>query len=129
VHFSPIYVPIVRGILDICHAFPSRSWSRAELLELYRDFYRDAPFVLPYDLPAESDAAYRARPYPGVSAVAGTNFCYLGLDVDPVRGRIAVLAALDNVGKGGAQVGIENLNLMLGLPRTAGLERRALHPG
>lgn len=129
VHFTPIYVPIVRGILGICHAFPSRTWGRAELLELYRDFYRDAPFVLPYDLPAESDAPYRARPYPGVSAVAGTNFCYLGLDVDPARGRIVVLAALDNVGKGGAQVGIENLNLMLGLPRMAGLERRALHPG
>lgn len=129
VHFSPVYIPIVRGILAVCHVFPRRSWGRAELLELYRDFYRDDPFVLPYDLPPEPGAAYRARPYPGVSAVAGTNYGYLGLDVDPQRGGIAVLAALDNVGKGGAQVGIENLNLMLGLPRTAGLERRALYPG
>ncbi|MGI9433207.1 MAG: N-acetyl-gamma-glutamyl-phosphate reductase, partial [Myxococcota bacterium] len=44
------------------------------------------------------------------------------------RGRIVVFSALDSIGKGGAHVGIENVNMMLGLPRTLGLERRGLHP-
>jgi N-acetyl-gamma-glutamyl-phosphate reductase common form len=128
VHFTPVYAPIVRGILDICHAFPTRAVSRAALLELYRDFYAREPFVKVYDLPEDAGATWRYKPYPWVSAVAGTNYCYVGLDVDEERGRIVVFSVLDSLGKGGALAGIENMNLMFGLPRTTGLERRGLHP-
>ena len=71
---------------------------------------------------------WQTRPYPWVSAVTGTNRCLIGLDVDPKRGRIVVLSALDSLGKGGARAGVENLNLMLGLERSAGLLRLGLHP-
>jgi N-acetyl-gamma-glutamyl-phosphate reductase common form len=128
VHFTPIYVPIVRGILDVCSVFPRRALAREAALELYRDFYSAAPFVHVWDQPREPGAAWQYRPYPWVRAVAGTNRCQLGLEVDPERGRLVVLAALDSLGKGGAQVGIENMNLMLGLPRERGLERYGLHP-
>jgi N-acetyl-gamma-glutamyl-phosphate reductase common form len=128
VHFTSTYVPIVRGVLDVCHAFPRKGASRDELLELYRSFYVDSPFVKIYDLPPEPGGAWQYRPYPWVSAVAGTNYCFIGLDVDPERGRIVVFSALDSVGKGGAQVGIENLNLMFGLERSMGLTRPGLHP-
>jgi N-acetyl-gamma-glutamyl-phosphate reductase common form len=128
VHFTPTYVPIVRGILDVCHAFPSRRITRGEVLEVYRAFYRDEPFVLVYDLPKEAGSAWQYKPYPWVSTVAGTNYCYLGLDVDEERERIVVFSVLDSIGKGGAQVGIENMNLMFGLPRTLGLSRRGMHP-
>lgn len=128
VSFTPTYVPVVRGILDLCHAFATRELTRERVLELFRDFYRDAPFVSVYDLPREARATWQYRPYPWVSAVAGTNYCFLGVDVDPERGRVVVLSVLDSVGKGGAQVGVENLNLALGLERTAGLSRRGLHP-
>jgi N-acetyl-gamma-glutamyl-phosphate reductase common form len=128
IHFTPTYVPVVRGVLDVCHAFPTRSVSRPRVLDLYRRFYAGEPFVKVYDLPEESGAAWRYRPYPWVSTVAGTNYCFIGLDVDEERGRIVVLSVLDSLGKGGALAGIENLNLMFGLPRTAGLERRGLHP-
>lgn len=128
VHFTPVYTPIVRGILDICHAFPTRAVSRAALLDLYREFYRHEPFVKVYDLPEDAGATWRYKPYPWVSAVAGTNYCFIGLDVDAERGRIVVFSVLDSLGKGGALVGIENMNLMFGLARTAGLARRGLHP-
>ena len=128
VHFTPVYVPIVRGILDVCHAFAARDVKRADVLELYRDFYRDEPFVRVCDTPDLEGDAWRHRAYPWVSAVAGTNYCFLGIDVDRERGRIVALSVLDSVGKGGAQVGVENMNLLLGLPRTTGLERRGLHP-
>lgn len=129
VHFTPVYVPITRGILAICHAFSVETVARTRLLELYRDFYRPHPFVQVYDLPAESGAGWQYRPYPWVSAVAGTNYCHIGLDVDERRGRIVVFSVLDSLGKGGAQVGIENMNLMLGLARTVGLEQVGRHPG
>jgi N-acetyl-gamma-glutamyl-phosphate reductase common form len=128
VHFTPTYVPIVRGILALCHAFPTRRLERRELLALVRDFYADAPFVSAYDLADDASGPWRTRPYPDVSSVAGTNHCFIGLDVDPERGRIVVMSVLDSVGKGGAQVGVENMNLMLGLPRESGLGARGRHP-
>jgi N-acetyl-gamma-glutamyl-phosphate reductase common form len=129
IHFTPIYVPIVRGILDICHAFPTEAVSREQLLDLYQDFYRDEPFVKIYDCPKEPDVSWQYRPYPWVNAIAGTNYCFIGLDVDESRERIVIFSVLDSLGKGGAQVGIENMNLVFGLERTTGLTRRALHPG
>ncbi len=63
-----------------------------------------------------------------MSAVAGTNYCYGGMDVDEERHIIVVMAVLDSVGKGGAQVGIENLNIMADFARTDGLLDRGLHP-
>ena len=60
--------------------------------------------------------------------VNGSNYCQIGLDYDEARGRIVVFSVLDSIGKGGAQVGVENMNLLFGLERTAGLGRRGLHP-
>lgn len=128
VHFTPIYVPIVRGILDVCSVFPKRELARDAVLELYRDFYSAAPFVHVWDQPREAEASWQYRPYPWVSAVAGTNRCHIGLEVDPERGRLVVMSVLDSMGKGGAQVGIENMNLMCSLPRESGLERIGAHP-
>jgi N-acetyl-gamma-glutamyl-phosphate reductase len=128
VHFTPCYIPIVRGIVDICRCFPTEALSRAELLDLFRQFYQRQPFVKVYDQPQEEDDAWHYKPYPWVSAVAGTNYCYLGMAVDDERHSIVVMAVLDSVGKGGAHVAIENLNIMAGFARTAGLLDRGCHP-
>jgi N-acetyl-gamma-glutamyl-phosphate reductase common form len=128
VHFTPTYVPTIRGILAICHTQYINRISRAEVLALYRDFYRDQPFIKIYDLPQEEGASWQYRPYPWVSAVAGTNYCFIGLDVDEARQRIVVFSALDNLGKGGAQAGVENMNIMFGIDRRAGLARLGQHP-
>jgi N-acetyl-gamma-glutamyl-phosphate reductase common form len=128
VHFTPCYIPIVRGIVDVCRCFPSEPVSREQLLELFRQFYQGQPFVKVYDQPRDEGEPWQYKPYPWVSAVAGTNYCYVGMDVDDERHSIIVMSVLDSVGKGGAQVGIENLNIMAGFTRTAGLLDRGLHP-
>ena len=128
VHFTPVYVPITRGILSICRGFLNESISRDGLLDLYREYYRAHPFVQVYDLPKEASASWQYKPYPWVSAVAGTNYCQIGLDVDEDRNSVVVFSVLDSVGKGGAQVGVENMNIMFGFDRTKGLTRRGLHP-
>ena len=128
IHFTPTYAPIVRGILNVCHAFSIRGLKRATVLEAYRECYRDEPFVLVYDLPTDAGSSWQYKPYPWVSSVAGTNYCYVGLDVDEDRGRVVVFSVLDSIGKGGAQAGVENMNLMFGLPRTLALTRRGQHP-
>ena len=128
VHFTPCYIPIVRGIVDICRCFPAEGLSRAHLLALFRQFYQGQPFVKVYDQPQDEDDAWHYKPYPWVSAVAGTNYCYIGMDVEDERHSIIVMSVLDSVGKGGAHVAIENLNIMAGFARTAGLLDRGLHP-
>ncbi len=129
IHFSPVYIPITRGILDICHTFPKEKVTREDVLDIYREYYRNHEFVVVYDQQREEGTSWQYRPYPWVSAINGTNYCHIGLDYDERRNRLVVYSALDNVGKGGAQVGIENMNLMFGLDRGQGLRRKGLHPG
>lgn len=128
VQFTPVYAPITRGILNVCHAIPLADVERTALLQLYREFYHAQPFIKIYDMPTEAGASWSYRPYPWVSAVAGSNYCHIGLDIDIKRGRIVILSVLDSIGKGGAQVAIENMNLMMGLPRSSGLMAYARHP-
>jgi N-acetyl-gamma-glutamyl-phosphate reductase common form len=128
VHFTPCYIPIVRGIVDVCRCFPLKQLSRDQVLDLFREFYRDQPFIKIYDQPRGKAEAWDYKPYPWVSAVAGTNYCHLGVELDEERGSLVIMSVLDSVGKGGAQVGIENLNIMAGFDRTDGLIDRGMHP-
>jgi len=129
VHFTPVYAPITRGILGICQGFATKALTRAALLQHYQSFYQGHPFVRVYDVAKEPGVAWQYKPYPWVSAVAGTNYCFIGLDVDEARGRVVVFSVLDSLGKGGAQVGVENMNIMFKLDRTLGLTQRGHHPG
>jgi N-acetyl-gamma-glutamyl-phosphate reductase len=58
---------------------------------------------------------------PDLRAVNRTNFCDIGAVFDPASGRAVVVAALDNLGKGASGQAVQNMNLALGLPETAGL--------
>ncbi len=128
VHFTTSYVPITRGILDICHCFPVEDVSRDELINLYKDYYKEETFIKIIDLPKEENASWQYIPYPWVSAVSGTNYCHIGLDVDERRGRIVVFSVLDSIGKGGAHAAVQNMNLLFGLDEMTGLKRSGLHP-
>jgi N-acetyl-gamma-glutamyl-phosphate reductase common form len=128
VHFTPCYIPIVRGIVDVCRCFPLKRLSRSQVLDLFRQFYADQPFIKIYDQPRGENDAWDYKPYPWVSAIAGTNYCHIGVDVDEERDSLVIMSVLDSIGKGGAQVGIENLNIMAGFDRTDGLLDRGMHP-
>jgi N-acetyl-gamma-glutamyl-phosphate reductase len=98
--FTPHLVPMDRGILATIYGTPKQPAVEHDLRALYRGFYASSPFVRVVDhLPATKDSAH-------------TNFCDLTVRV--VRGRIVVLACLDNLIKGAAGVAVQNLNLMLG---------------
>jgi N-acetyl-gamma-glutamyl-phosphate reductase len=98
--FTPHLVPMDRGIFATIYAQPKGAAVEHDLIELYRSFYAGAPFIrVVGHLPATKDSAF-------------TNFCDLTVRV--VKGRILVLACLDNLIKGAAGVAVQNLNLMLG---------------
>jgi len=128
VNFSACYVPISRGILTINHCFPSRGVKRGELLDLYKDFYKDEFFIKIIDIPRDESASWNYLPYPWVAAVSATNFCHIGIDIDEARNRIVVYSVLDSIGKGGALVGVQNMNIMFGIEEMAGLDFYGIHP-
>jgi N-acetyl-gamma-glutamyl-phosphate reductase len=105
--FTPHLVPMDRGIFATIYATPKGPATEQDLLELYRTFYRGAPFVRVVNhLPATKDSAF-------------TNFCDITLRI--VRGRIVILACLDNLIKGAAGVAMQNFNLMFGHAETTAL--------
>ncbi len=128
VHFTPYYAPFTRGILAACHGFLTRTISRADVLALYREFYRGEYFVRLLDVEKDPKVSWQYMPYPSVASVAGSNFVQIGTDVDERRGRVVVFSALDNLGKGAAGSAIQNMNCMLGLPEETGLAGVGLHP-
>ncbi len=128
VHFTPYYAPFSRGILAGCHGFLKRNVTRADVLALYRECYRNEYFVRVIELEKDPKVSWQYLPYPSVASVAGSNFVQIGVDVDARRGRVVVFSALDNLGKGAAGSAIQNMNCMLGLPEETGLTAVGLHP-
>ncbi|MAE05569.1 MAG: N-acetyl-gamma-glutamyl-phosphate reductase, partial [Nitrospinae bacterium] len=63
--------------------------------------------------------------FPNVSQVAGSNFLDIGLTLDERIGRFVVVTAIDNLVKGASGAAVQNMNILLGLSETQGLE----HPG
>jgi N-acetyl-gamma-glutamyl-phosphate reductase len=109
-------LPVARGIFATLTARLARPVSSAELTARYREDYAGDPTVS--IAPAPEEVSLRR--------VVGTNTCRIGVASDD-RGMVVVTAALDNLLKGAAGQAVENLNTMLDLPRTLGLEHLARH--
>lgn len=121
-HLSITSVELVRGVLCTAHVFPAQPIAERDLWKLYREAYRDEPFIR---LVKESSGLHR---FPEPKILAGSNFCDVGFEVDPTTGRIVVLSAIDNLMKGAAGSAIQCMNLMCGLDESAGLTFPGLHP-
>lgn len=105
---TPVLAPMPRGILATVTVNPRRTENPRDVL---RAAYADEPFV--HVLPEGS--------WPHTAATAGSNSCHLQATVDVDSGRIIVVSALDNLGKGAAGQAVQCANLMFGLPETMGL--------
>src|SRR5215211_4802401 len=105
VTFVPHLMPVRRGLLATCYVDGNGSRNLIEAA------YEDSPVV-------------RVLPEgvgPDLSRVQGTDAAELALFEDRATGRTIVVCALDNLGKGAAGQAVQNANLALGLPETAGL--------
>jgi N-acetyl-gamma-glutamyl-phosphate reductase len=66
--------------------------------------------------------------WPSTAATLGSNAAHLQATVDRDSGRIIVVSAIDNLGKGAAGQAVQCANLMLGLPETTGLSVNGVAP-
>jgi N-acetyl-gamma-glutamyl-phosphate reductase len=113
--FTPVLAPMPRGILATVTA---RRADRKDVRTVLADAYVNEPFV--QVLP---DGAW-----PRTAATLGSNACHLQGTVDLDSGRLVVVSAIDNLGKGAAGQAVQCANLMLGLPETAGLSANGVSP-
>jgi N-acetyl-gamma-glutamyl-phosphate reductase len=118
ISFTPHLVPLSRGMLATIYAKLARPLSDEEALALYGRFYSGHPFV----------RLSPAGSFPGSLNVRGSNYCDIGLKVDPRTGRIVITSAIDNLVKGASGQAVQNMNLMCGLSERAGLEALPLAP-
>jgi len=116
--FVPHLVPISRGIECTCYVRLTRSVTVQEARDLYLATYTREPFVRV--LPSGSA--------PGPKAVHGSNLCDISLFVDAANEMLVIVSSIDNLMKGQAGNALQNINLMLGLPETLGLDRVPLYP-
>ena len=106
VTFVPHLLPLKRGILETIYVTGVKE---IDCLSLYRKFYKREPFV----------RVREAGEYPSLKDVAGTNFCDIG--IKSCKDTTVIIAAIDNLVKGAAGQAVQNLNIMMGFPETAGL--------
>ncbi|HEX5109027.1 MAG TPA: N-acetyl-gamma-glutamyl-phosphate reductase [Vicinamibacterales bacterium] len=110
VTFVPHLVPLDRGILETIYAPLKGGVSEAQVSETLHEAYATAPFV-----------RLTGGALPEIKHVAHTNFCDIGWKVDEARGRVVLVAVIDNLVKGAAGSAVQNLNVMLGIDERTGL--------
>lgn len=116
--FTPVLVPMARGILATSTAPISEGVSDAEIRAAWESAYADEPFV--HLLPEGA--------FPRTADVLGANTALLGLAIDRAANRVVVVAAVDNLVKGTAGAAVQSMNIALGLPETTALPTNGVAP-
>ena len=119
--FVPHLMPMTRGMLSACYAtlipdkLPGKN-IKETIRKIYVDYYANEPFVRVVEAP------------PHTKHTQASNFCHVYPTFDPRTGKLIVISCIDNLVKGAAGQGVQNMNVMLGLPETSGLLAPAIFP-
>jgi N-acetyl-gamma-glutamyl-phosphate reductase len=105
ISFTPHLIPLNRGILTTIYI----DAVVADPMALYREFYRNEPFVRVTDA------------LPDTKNVEMTNFCDISARFDKRTNRLVVVSAIDNLTKGAAGQAVQCMNLVCGYEETLGL--------
>ncbi|MEI2713260.1 MAG: N-acetyl-gamma-glutamyl-phosphate reductase [Nocardioides sp.] len=118
VSFTPLLVPMPRGILATCSAALRDGVTQEDVRAAYDYAYADEQFVR---LLPESQ-------WPQTKWVQGSNSVDLQVTVDESVRRLIAVGAVDNLVKGTAGAAVQCLNLALGLEESLGLSTIGIAP-
>ena len=118
VSFTPMLVPMSRGILATSTARLAPGTTAAQIRAAFEDAYADEPFV--HVLPDGQ--------FPRTADTVGANVALIGLAIDEAAGRLVTVTAIDNLVKGTAGAAIQSTNIALGLSETTGLSVDGVAP-
>ncbi len=113
VMFIPHLLPIQRGILSTVYISVEKEM---DFKAVYKDFYKDAPFVRVVDKP------------PTLNNVKGTNFCDIYVHFDERVKKLVVISVIDNLIKGASGQAVQNMNIMFNLNQKEGLILKPYYP-
>ena len=111
VSFTPLLVPMPRGILATCTAPVLPGVGADDVRAAYQKAYAEEPFV--HLLPEGQ--------WPATKSVLGSNSVHLQTAVDTAAGRMVAVGVVDNLAKGTGGAAVQCMNLALDLPETTGL--------
>ncbi|MDZ8171348.1 N-acetyl-gamma-glutamyl-phosphate reductase [Microbacterium xanthum] len=118
ISFTPVLVPMSRGILATSTAPITPGVTDAQIRDAWESAYADEPFV--HVLPEGA--------FPRTADVIGANTALLGLAIDRSANRVVVVAAVDNLVKGTAGAAVQSMNIALGLPEDRALTVNGVAP-
>ncbi|EMR04407.1 N-acetyl-gamma-glutamyl-phosphate reductase [Cesiribacter andamanensis] len=110
INFIPLRGNFARGIFASLYTEIDLSLEQA--MQLYKSFYADAPFVQ-----VTTDDI-------SLKEVVNTNRCFLQLQKHGKK--LLILSAIDNLLKGASGQAVQNMNLMLGLDESTGLQLKPI---
>jgi len=112
--FTPHLAPMKRGMYATIYAdlLPeTKDMTAAAIRDLYESYYADDPFVRILPLDTAPETRY----------VIYSNYIDISIFTDPRTGKVKILSAQDNLGKGSAAQAVQALNAMQGYPEGLGL--------
>lgn len=118
VTFTPVLVPMSRGILATVSAPMAPGTTAEQLREAWSAAYAGEPFV----------EVLPDGQWPTTAATLGANTALVQVGLDARAGTVVAICALDNLVKGTAGAAVQSMNLALGLPETAGLTTVGVAP-
>lgn len=118
VSFTPVLVPMSRGILATVTAPLAPGADAASVRKAWVDAYADEPFV--HVMPEGQ--------WPATAFTLGANTALVQVTVDVRARRVVAICAIDNLVKGTAGAALQSMNVALGLPETTGLTTLGLAP-
>ncbi|MBE7323038.1 N-acetyl-gamma-glutamyl-phosphate reductase [Nocardioides sp. Y6] len=118
VSFTPLLVPMPRGIIATVQAPLAGDVSAEQARAAYATAYEDEQFVhlLPEGL------------WPQTQSVLGSNAVHVQVTVDPEARRLVAVGVVDNLAKGTAGAAVQCMNIALGLPEATGLSTVGMAP-
>ena len=99
-----------RGILTTSYAELKKTPTVSELVKLYKDFYKNEPFLRICD----------EGVFPQTKDVYNTNFCDIGIAVS--GNKVIIISCIDNLIKGASGQAVQNMNITCGFEETLGLK-------
>jgi N-acetyl-gamma-glutamyl-phosphate/LysW-gamma-L-alpha-aminoadipyl-6-phosphate reductase len=115
-------VEMVRGVAAAVYVTLPTGLADKDLWACYRAAWQDEPFVR---IVHDKTGLHR---HPEPRLLAGTNYVDVGWEYDPNTGRTALIAALDNLGKGAAGSAVQCMNLMCRFEETTALDFGGIYP-
>lgn len=108
VNFVPMRGDFTRGIFASVYTKAAEGWSQEDYQKLYNDYYSQSPFV------------FHSSEGISLKEVVNTNKGLVHVELH--NGYVHISSVIDNLVKGASGQAVQNMNLMFGLPETAGLK-------